>query len=568
MASLPRRRRRAAPSTSPLLTRALGAACLAGATTLSSAFVTPGCCAGLYSSANTKPDVNVAAAAAAAVAASASTTAMLRQRNADLGGSRDGRSRHRRNQFAMASAIAEAPAATTASTTCSPTAAEALAASTSGRRQRGTGWPQPLTVEEERGLLSKIKEARLLRGIQRDLELASVSAGKTGRRGKGRGKGQGKGKERNERDGDGSAVEGVAWEAVPTEVWASEAGLEVDELSRVLTDAIKAKQTLVERNLPMVIHMVNGQYRWRLRDGQVSTADLIQEGAYALGVAADKFDPSMPNRFLTYALYTVRDKLDIAVARGNSAISVPASALKELQRAKRDLTGELGRSPSEAELAHFFANGVVADRVAPALTAAAAAEAAALSGHLGDGVSGGATGGASGLAGGESRTHPEGGQGEAVRSSPVVAATAGEFSIKVASNEREERQQARTRRRRLNLLSAVQKVTSIDRLIRASDGSAMVPLVDTLDGDVGGGGVGGGGGGDISELLPRVLTPRQVELVKMACGLADGRPMSMAECSKELSLSLTRTKSLFDSSLETLRQAAAADNPSRLVRQP
>ncbi|CAM9776006.1 unnamed protein product [Scytosiphon promiscuus] len=319
----------------------------------------------------------------------------------------------------MASAIAEAPT-TTKSAVSTATAADALTATTNGRRQREARRTQPLTVEEERALLSKIKEARLLRGIQRDLELASVVAGK-------------------------AEAEGVARQTVPTEVWAREAGLEVDELSRILRDAIEAKQTLVERNLPMVIHMVNGQYRWRLRDGQVSTADLIQEGAYALGVAADSFDPSMPNRFLTYALYTVRDKLDIAVARGNSAISVPASALKELQRARRDLAGQLGRSPSEAELAHFFANGVVADRVAPALRRAAAAERAPLE-QAGESILGGS----------------------------------GVFSIKIPADDREARQQARIRRRRLNLLSAVQKVTSIDRLIRASDGSTMVPLVDTL----------------------------------------------------------------------------------------
>ncbi|CAN0527385.1 unnamed protein product, partial [Scytosiphon promiscuus] len=94
--------------------------------------------------------------------------------------------------------------------------------------------------------------------------------------------------------------------------------------------------------------------RWRLRGGQVSTADLLQEGAYALGLAADRFDPAMPNRFLTYALFLVRDKLDTALAGGNTAISVPVAALKELHRSRRELTAELGRSPSEAEVAHFF----------------------------------------------------------------------------------------------------------------------------------------------------------------------------------------------------------------------
>lgn len=491
-----------------MLTRALGVACLAGATTLSAAFVTPvGCRGGFYG-------INSAAASATTV----------RQRgnvggNNNRGGGRDGPIRLRRNHLAMVSATAEPPAATTAD-------ADAWAGTTRGRRARGGARrTPPLTTEEERALLAKIKNARALRDIQRGLEAAAAAGrGEIGAL------------------GDGGAVEGGAGTTVTMGAWAREAGVEVEDLPRILQEGIEAKQTLVERNMPMVIRVVEQQYRWRLRGGQVSFADLLQEGAYALGVAAERFDPAMPNRFLTYALYTVRDKLDIALARGNSAISVPATALKEVHRAQRELTGRLGRTPSEAELANFFANGVVVvDDAEPA--------GSAQDGDIRrDGADG--DGGRSTASGRRAR-----------------AVTDGEFAVKAGSSDREARQQARTRRRRLNLLSAVQKVTSIDRFIRASDGSSVVPLVDTLVGDLEDGRP-RSAGGDIAELLPRVLTPRQASLVRMACGLSDGKPMTMAECSKELSLSLARTKSLFDSSLETLRAAAEADNLGRLARQP
>ena len=499
-----RRRRRTTPSAPPLLTRALGAACLAAAAKLSAAFSAPGL-SGINS--------NVKFVAAAADAA-ASTAASLRQRNdVNHSGSPYGPSRARSCQFAMVSAVAEPPI------TLAGLAPE------SGRRERGPRRKPVLTVEEERALLAKIKAARVLRECQERLELAAVAAGK------------GKSKGRHGAAGAADRADGAAGTMVPVEAWAREAGVEVEHLSRVLQEGIEAKRTLVERNMPMVNNMVQGQYRWRLRGGQVSTADLLQEGAYALGVAADAFDPAMKNRFITYALYIVRDKLDVALARGNSAISVPSSALKELHRARRELTDALGRKPSEAEMANFFANGAAADRFA-------------------------ASGAASSFA-------ADGGEGQAGRSGgAAVAATRREFAIKAPADDREARQQARTRRRRLNLLSAVQKVTSIDRLIRSSDGSTMVPLVDTLEEDQSPRAGGGGGGKtDISELMPRVLTPLQTDLVRMACGLADGPPMSMAECSKELSLSVARTKSLFDNSLEKLRTAAAADNPGRLVRQ-
>lgn len=415
----------------------------------------------------------------------------------------------------MVSAVAEPPGATLAGL-----------APESGRRGRGAARRKPaLTVEEERTLLAKIKAARVLRECQERLELAAVTAGR-GRPAAAAGAG-------------GGVAGGAAGTMVPVEAWAREAGVEVGDVSRVLQDGIEAKRTLVERNMPMVSNMVHGQYRWRLRGGQMSTADLLQEGAYALGVAADAFDPAKDNRFITYALYTVRDKLDVALARGNSAISVPSSALKELYRARRELTQRLGRPPSEAEMADFFANGVVlVDRIA---TAASAATAFA----------------------------PEGGDGEQAWGAAGAASRRDEFSIKAPRDDREARQQARTRRRRLNLLSAVQKVTSIDRLIRASDGNTMVPLADTLAEDDQSPRTGGGGARktDISELMPTVLTPLQTDLVRMACGLEDGPPMSMAECSKELSLSVARTKSLFDNSLEKLRIAAAVENPGRLARQ-
>lgn len=456
----------------------------------------------------------------------------------------------------MVSAVAEAPL----STPPLP-AADASAATTSGCREQGrTRRTPPLTINEERALLEKIKDARLLRECHERLELAAaaVVAGKGKAKGKRNGNGNGTGV------GVGVGVVGensvdataVGTTAIPVEVWAREAGLEVEDLSRALHEGIEAKRTLVERNMPMVINMVHGQYQWRLRGGQVSVADLVQEGAYALGLAADRFDPAMPNRFLTYALYTVRDKLDIALARGNSAISVPASALKELHRARRELSDELGRRPSEAEMANYFANGVVVGSSPAASTSSTAAAAAAFAAEDGISIVGG--GGGNGDGDGSSTAKER----RARRSRAVVN---GEFAVTAPSDDREARQQARIRRRRLNLLSAVHKVTSIDRFIRASDGtSMMVPLVETLVGDK----APRGGEGDIAELLPRVLTPTQADLVRMACGLADERPMSIAECSKELSLSVARTKSLFDNSLEKLRIAATAENPGRLARQP
>eukprot|EP00904_Undaria_pinnatifida_P001393 jgi/Undpi1/11254/HiC_scaffold_30.g13552.m1 len=444
------RRRRRTTTTSPF-TRALGAACFAGATAFSAAFIAPPGAAGEFHRVTRAAYHDVDAA---------------RVRRVYGGGS---------SLRAMVSAIVEAPPS------LPPPAAAAGAATTSGRRQRRR--TPPLTVEEERALLTKIQAARLLRAMHKNL-----AAGQE---------------------------EGL----VNLEDWAREAGLEVEELTGALLEGLDAKRALVERNMPMVMQLIEQQYRWRLRGGQVSTADLLQEGAYALGLAADRFDPAMPNRFLTYALFVVRDKLDTALAGGNTAISVPVAALKELHRSRRELTAELGRSPSEAELAHFFANGMVAGSP-PAAAAAAGAVTT---------------------------------EGRRVGGEPTVAAgVRGKIEV-----------QPRIRERRLNLLSAVNKVKSIDTLIRDSEGNTIA-LVDTLVGHHGNP-LRMPGNGDMSELLPKVLTREQADLVRMACGLSDGPPLSMKECSQRMSLSVGRTKSLFESSLEKLRIAATADNPALVM---
>lgn len=346
-------------------------------------------------------------------------------------------------------------------------------ADTNGRRNRRR--VPPLTVEEERALLMKIQEARLLRGLQHNLAVAG---------------------------GGGMVTE---------EAWAQEAGLSVEELKRMLREGLDAKRALVERNMPMVMHLVQQQYGWRLRGGHVTTADLLQEGAYALGLAADRFDPAMPNRFLTYAVFLVRDSLEGAIASGSFAISVPASALKELNRARQNLADQLGRKPSDAEMANFFANGVVVLDGKPPAPAAA------------------------------------GGSRRALQDSSAIE------KIEV---------EPRIRQRRLDLLAAVQRVASLDTPIRDTEGNS-IPMVETLvgnDGDP----LRMPGNGDISELIPKVLTRRQANLVRMACGLAEGRPLSIAECSRRLSLSVGKTKAMLDTSLEKLRIAATANDP-RLV---
>lgn len=380
----------------------------------------------------------------------------------------------------------------------------------------------PLSPEEERTLINQIQQARVLRSFRRRLLK------------------KGGGDKKNTADARRGAL-------MPPAMWAREAGITVEELTEKLQAGIEAKEALVERNLPMVIKIVRERYQWRLHGGQVTTADLVQEGAYALGLAAERFDADRDTRFLTYAVFVVRDKLDNALASGNSAISVPASALKEYYEARRQLTAELGRQPLEPEFANFFTN----EPFTSSATSAADdddGDATITSNNVqpttGLGIA--ATTPEQGL----SEVEVEGGKGARIKNWPLTVQDAATL---------------RRRKRRLDLLAAVQRSTSLDTPVKGPEGG-IIPLVEVVEG------LGGKLQRDplleaeyesLLALLPKVLTPRQVDLVRMACGFAeDGRSMSMQECSQRLCLSVSRTKELFEASLQELRASATLDHPS------
>lgn len=348
---------------------------------------------------------------------------------------------------------------------------------------------KPLTEQEERVLLGRIHQAQILGRLRE--ELATTS--------------------------DGGAV--------TVELWARKAGLQVLDLQAMLQEASEAKQILVERNMPMVYKIVEQQYRWRLRGAVVSIDDLVQEGAYALGLAADRFDPLSKNRFLTYAVFVIRDKLDTAVARNDLAISVPVTALKEFYSAKRYLALELGRAPSDKELERYFVDGVldISQDASPGETGTRSEAEESLLTLVNDGP--GAAGGESGSRGGSTG--------------------------------------AKRRKRRMDLMTAVRRVASLDSTIRDADGNPM-SLMETLaasNADP----LRHAGDGMVSSLLPKVLTPREAYLVRMVCGLVDGRPRTVAECADKLCLSVKRTKALLDASLEKLRLAAIASKASSVM---
>ena len=110
-----------------------------------------------------------------------------------------------------------------------------------------------------------------------------------------------------------------------------------------------AIQELARANLRFVISVAK-----KYQNRGVSLTDLIQEGNVGLVTAARKFDPDQGVKFISYAVWWIRQAILASLANHGRAVRVPlnrASDLARIFREKERLKQEKGREPSTDELA-------------------------------------------------------------------------------------------------------------------------------------------------------------------------------------------------------------------------
>ena len=136
---------------------------------------------------------------------------------------------------------------------------------------------------------------------------------------------------------------------------------EVELAKRIKTGDRKALETLIKANLRFVVS-VSKQYQ----NQGLSLPDLINEGNLGLIKAAEKFDETRGFKFISYAVWWIRQAITRSIADQARTIRIPVhmvETISHLIRTQRRLQQELGRDPTTEEIAEELGNKRIVNMV-------------------------------------------------------------------------------------------------------------------------------------------------------------------------------------------------------------
>lgn len=141
--------------------------------------------------------------------------------------------------------------------------------------------------------------------------------------------------------------------------WAQYLDIDDKEFSPLLSDARKAKDRMIVSNLRLVVSIAK-KYMYR----GLPLSDMIQEGTLGLIRAAEKFDGDRGFKFSTYATWWVKQAVARSIADQSRSVRLPVhvyDSISSIRKATKVLTDDLGRPPTEEELAEH--SGMTLDKL-------------------------------------------------------------------------------------------------------------------------------------------------------------------------------------------------------------
>ena len=113
-----------------------------------------------------------------------------------------------------------------------------------------------------------------------------------------------------------------------------------------------ARTTLIKANLRLVVKIAHD-----FKGLGLPLLDLISEGNIGLMRAVEKFDPAKGAKFSSYAAWWIKQSMRRALANQSRTIRIPvqsAGKITKIKSVRMKLTEELGREPTNAEIAEHL----------------------------------------------------------------------------------------------------------------------------------------------------------------------------------------------------------------------